>query len=691
MSTKRKASVKLEKPKKAELMLGEIEYSPEDVQSADELKLPNDFPWTLAVAEEALKKVNPDIEREEWRKIISGLMTQFGKTAEAKRLADRWSEGKLHANVKPKGFDAAENERQWNSYEPGHVSIGRLYQLATKGGWDPIPARQEQAEKSDAILVGMDDSRTLAIKTWKKITEQETGDPRLFRYGRQVARLDEDIEILTADALWQLLCSRLKYAQLKSRRLVHCDPPKSLITYIMNTPARDLPLPELLGVTRTPVLAPDGSIHTAAGYSPDSKHFHFPNVEVGKIPEAPSPKEIRTARELLEEVICDFPFVHQSDHAHAIAMMVLPFVRPMVKGSTPIHLLNKPTQGTGATLLGEIATLIKTGKRVEAANAPKSDDEWLKTIIAKLLSVPEFFFLDNVTKIKSEALATALTADIYEGRRLGVSEMVRLPVQCTWIMTGNNPELSADFPRRVLHIRLDANMERPESGRKFRHEDLKEWVQEERGRLIAAILTLSRAWIAAGRPDPDETMASFEGWARVVGGILKASGIKGFLQTPANRRIVDDPFKEEEREFATVWLYHFMADPIMRKVKARKLLEMATRCGLAIASGRRSSEHGDLTAFGRRLRGLDGQVFVIPAMDRLPNEDRPEVTVKLVRTGADGDASWVLDIREVAIVKPGGAREVRPKVVGGGSKGSRTEEVDLKGLDKTMFWSESFG
>ena len=147
-------------------------------------------------------------------------------------------------------------------------------------------------------------------------------------------------------------------------------------------------------------------------------------------------------------MICNFPFTHPSDRAHTLAMMILPFVRPMIDGPTPIHFLTKPVQGTGATLLGEVVTLIKTGEPLAAANAPRDDDEWRKSIVAKLLLLPEFFFLDNVTKVKSEALATALTADIYEGRRLGVSEIVRVPVRCAWIMTGNNPELSADFPRR---------------------------------------------------------------------------------------------------------------------------------------------------------------------------------------------------------------------------------------------------
>ena len=37
--------------------------------------------------------------------------------------------------------------------------------------------------------------------------------------------------------------------------------------------------------------------------------------------------------------------------AHAIALMFLPFVRDSITSPTPLHLIHKPTVGTGSTLL----------------------------------------------------------------------------------------------------------------------------------------------------------------------------------------------------------------------------------------------------------------------------------------------------------------------------------------------------
>ena len=205
--------------------------------------------------------------------------------------------------------------------------------------------------------------------------------------------------------------------------------------------------------------------------------------------------------------------------------------------------------------------------------------------------------------------------------------MVRVPVRCTWIMTGNNPELSADFPRRVVQIRLDANMDDPSQGRTFRHDNPKEWISGERGRIVAAILTLARAWIAAGKPRPTTTLASFEDWAAVVGGILGNAGLEGFLLTPEDRKHFDDPWHAVEREFVSCWLAHAVRDwQQFRKVKSRILFNLAERCELQIGGGLRGHEHGQLTQFGMKLAKLRDKTFTVRATDFLPNERIPEVS-----------------------------------------------------------------
>jgi hypothetical protein len=103
--------------------------------------------------------------------------------------------------------------------------------------------------------------------------------------------------------------------------------------------------------------------------------------------------------------------------------------------------------------------------------------------------------------------------------------------RATWIATGNNIQLCGDLPRRCYWIRLDARESRPWQRKNFKHPDLLGWVTRNRGRLIHALLTLARAWFAAGKPKAPNSprLGSFEAWTETVGGMVAFARIPGFL------------------------------------------------------------------------------------------------------------------------------------------------------------------
>jgi hypothetical protein len=121
------------------------------------------------------------------------------------------------------------------------------------------------------------------------------------------------------------------------------------------------------------------------------------------------------------------------------------------------------------------------------------------------------------------------TAEIYCDRRLGVSQLVTVRNRFTLITLGNNSTVWGDMRRRVVPVRLEPEEEHPERRSDFRHPELRAWVSEQRGELLAAAFTLWRYWLAQGRPKPNVTMGSYEGWVHAVGGCLQAAGIGGFL------------------------------------------------------------------------------------------------------------------------------------------------------------------
>src|SRR5712691_5397556 len=84
--------------------------------------------------------------------------------------------------------------------------------------------------------------------------------------------------------------------------------------------------------------------------------------------------------------------------------------------------------------------------------------------------------------------------------------------------TGNNIKVRGDMVRRAVKCRMDANLERPED-RKF-SVDLKACILKERRKLVAAALTIVRAFVVA--PDRQEVLDrvppynGFEHWSERV-------------------------------------------------------------------------------------------------------------------------------------------------------------------------------
>ena len=182
--------------------------------------------------------------------------------------------------------------------------------------------------------------------------------------------------------------------------------------------------------------------------------------------------------------------------------------------------------------LAETVAMIATGRKAAMMAAPYNDDnEWRKRIASTLADGATIIVIDNVHgKLQSSALDLALTSHTMQERILGQSKNGVYAQRATWIATGNNIQLGGDMPRRSYWIRMDARTDKPWMRGGFTH-NLEEWVPAHRGELIASLLTMARAWYAAGRPSPQKPlprMGSFQSWVEVVGGILHFVGLTNF-------------------------------------------------------------------------------------------------------------------------------------------------------------------
>lgn len=437
--------------------------------------------------------------------------------------------------------------------------------------------------------------------------------PWIFRLGGQPTWVVPDDEGRPAAATIDIERMRHMLANLADWRKplgkgesIPTPPPSNVIKSLLATP--DPALPILAGIVTAPVFGRNGSLLTEPGYHPDARLLYHPppGFSLPPIPAKPSAEEIAAARSLLlDELLGDFPFTGEAERAHALCLLLLGFVRPMIEGPTPLHMIEKPTPGTGATLMVDAIATVLTGSSASVMTEGRDDDEWRKRLTAKLRQLPVLLLIDNLRQeLDSAALAAALTAPAWEDRILGVSDIIRLPVRCTWVATGNNPAVSHEIARRLVRIRLDARSDQPWRREGFRHPDLMIWVRANRARLVAACLTLCQAWTSAGRPPDARSLGSFETWSQTLGGILHVAGVPGFLGNLDEVMEASDSEGGTWRAFIQLWWDRFGS----AEVSVSDLIGFArdAEASLPISA---KNEHGLKVALGAAFTKLRDRAF----------------------------------------------------------------------------------
>jgi hypothetical protein len=411
--------------------------------------------------------------------------------------------------------------------------------------------------------------RKNAADAWDAI--RQANEPKqLFRFGAQIAwthaNQEDDVSIhpMTLDDLrwvhhrviaWGVTAQNGSWSEK--------PPPDPVLRDMVAEPHK--PLPPLDCVASVPVFGGGGTLRLHSGYHAASKTFVWlGRLIVPFVPMRPTARDITVARQLLEvELLGDFPFEDDASRAHAIAMIVQPFCRPMIRGFTPLYVIDKPTPGTGAGLLTDIHAAIVSGHEPARITLGTLNDNNAMKLYGALSRGPQILILDNLaSRLDSRDLATALTCQEYGDRTIGTSKVTPVPVRNVWIATGNSVTMSSEIARRSVLIRMDANLEHPEDRKVFRHDDLLGWTREHRGRLVWAALTLIAAWVAEGRPPGSEPKGSYESWAKTIGGILAVAGIPGFLTNTHKLREAGDAEARTWERFAEGWWDKFGERPV---------------------------------------------------------------------------------------------------------------------------------
>ena len=441
----------------------------------------------------------------------------------------------------------------------------------------------------------------VARQAWEVLQAHNEKTPEFFRFGNEVIRIGSDkygviLKPQNVDRLRHVLgrmASWVKTDADGNQKAVL--PPEVFLRDMLADPAP--PLPEIEQVALVPVLTEGGSILVKNGYDTASRIFMQSSIQLGPIPEHPTEKEINEAAAFIQEPLTDFPFEGEADRAHAVALFLLGFVRHAIDGPTPNHDIDAPVPGTGKSLLADVLLTPAFGSNKGIVTAANDDDEWRKRLTAQLVEGRPVINIDNVRRsLDSGTLAAALTAPVWEDRRLGSTEMIRVPVRCVWVTTGNNVVMSTELARRTVRIRMDPQAESPEDRTGFKYPELLRWVQENRSKLVRSALILIKAWVSAGKPHLKASpLGSYERWTHVIGGILEVAGIPGFLENRKALFLESDFEGQAWRAFVSAWWEKFKGVA----VKVSDLYDVANEIeGLPLGTG---NDLARKTALGKRL------------------------------------------------------------------------------------------
>jgi hypothetical protein len=475
--------------------------------------------------------------------------------------------------------------------------------------------------------------------------------PGIFQRGALLTRLRWGVETnapyfepLTDAALRGILTRVADWTKIRTTPLgviVEEDaPPMEVVKDLAALPGWD-GIPPIEAIVEVPVFTRQGKLIQTPGFHPVPRLWYHQaaGLVVPAVSPTPTTADVAHGRQLLlEELLGDFPFQDEASKAHALAALLLPFVRPLIDSPTPLHLLDAPVEGTGKTLLATVIAIVSTGREPEAIAEADSDEEWRKRITALLAEAPTFILLDNLNRVlDAGALASVLTTRMWRDRILGVSKTASLPNTSVWLASGNNTQLSREMIRRTVWCRLDAKQDAPWERNEFRHPNLIAWAKAQRGPLVGAALTLVQAWIAVGRPPGRQTLGMFESWAETLGGILDVAGVPGLLANARAFRSTHADKVGEWRAFVTCWWQEFGeqavgVDKLFRLVTEQVLLdsvlgdkgERSQRIRLGLALGKATDRvFGDY----RIERGEDdhkGRLrFRLRPVKAEPNEPAP--------------------------------------------------------------------
>jgi putative DNA primase/helicase len=475
------------------------------------------------------------------------------------------------------------------------------------------------------------------------------------------------VDTVSPTALLRDLSLATRWARMTTKgELVFIAPPKEVAFQILCM-VNEWPFSPLNGIISTQTIRSDGTLLLCSGYDSDTGYLLHNPPPIPSIPDRPTKDDARDALALFRDLLGEFPFASEASFSVAMSGILTALARPGVGATAPLHLATSPTAGSGKSTLWDVAAIIATGERCPVISMSPQPEEFEKRLVGMALSCVSLFSIDNIsTLIAGDTICQMVERPIMSLRALGKSDMHAISNSLTVFGTGNSARVHRDMVRRTLVSELDANMERPET-RVFARPNLLNQLVRDRGRYIAAGLTILRAYIEARLPGRLPQMPSYADWSDLVRSPLVWLGCADPVRS-IQASSEEDPDAVETAALIAAWP---RGPRDLSDYKAAELVEAATE-----RDGFGSLARPELY---EAIATIATDKTSLLSADKLGNwlrDHRGQVSegLKLVRRGTRTRPSWTVEA--VADVGAGGA-------VGVSYPGAREKSNDSGGTEET--------
>ena len=274
----------------------------------------------------------------------------------------------------------------------------------------------------------------------------------------------------------------------------------------------------------------DGTIAWRPGFDEATGMFIMDPVAL-HMPRHPTQKDAERALALLEGLLQEFPFVDPEAETErektasasvGLSTLLTPVARSAIEYA-PLHATRAPVAGTGKSYLFDIASAVAIGTTCPVIAASDDEKENMKCLASEMLAGSPIVNFDNVNgTLSGGLLCQAVSQEIVAPRILGQSETPHITNCFTIFASGNNLSVRGDLSRRTLFCAMDAKKDAKLVQEREFNSDPVAMVLADRGRYIAACLTILRAHALEGYPGMADLKAlvGFGDWTRVVRGAL---------------------------------------------------------------------------------------------------------------------------------------------------------------------------